>query len=179
MKNSESFPLVRLSNGNGPHEGRVELLWDGQWGTVCDDNWDNKDAEVVCRQLGFSGGIALTDEDFGAGSGQIWLDEVECQGTETTLADCRHPPAGVNDCSHSEDAGVLCSKYEAKNGGLKLKGRHRVIVTHPDSKDHGANMGPTWGRQDPGGPHVGPMILAIWGRFSAQYIMWRSGAIAL
>ena len=33
---------------------------------------------------------------------------------------------------------------------------------YPDSKVHGANMGPIWGRQDPGGPHVGPMDLAIW-----------------
>ena len=35
-------------------------------------------------------------------------------------------------------------------------------VTYPDSKVHGANMGPIWGRQDPGGPHVGPMNVAIW-----------------
>ena len=35
-------------------------------------------------------------------------------------------------------------------------------TTKPDSKVHGADMGPTWGRQDPGGPHVGHMNLAIW-----------------
>ena len=44
---------------------------------------------------------------------------------------------------------------------------HDVISLHdgpgitPDSKVHGANMGPIWGRQDPGGPHVGPMNFAI------------------
>ena len=44
-------------------------------------------------------------------------------------------------------------------------------VNIPDSKVHGANMGPTWGRQDPGGPHVGPMKLAIWeGNFEMAYI---------
>ena len=37
------------------------------------------------------------------------------------------------------------------------------MITDPDNKIHGANMGPTWGRQDPGGPHVGPMNLVIWG----------------
>ena len=47
---------------------------------------------------------------------------------------------------------------------------HIVIYYHnqlliPDSKVHGANMGPIWGRQDPGGPHVGPMNLAIWDNF--------------
>ena len=37
-----------------------------------------------------------------------------------------------------------------------------MYVVHPDSKVHRANMGPIWGRQDPGGPHVGPMNLVIW-----------------
>ena len=39
----------------------------------------------------------------------------------------------------------------------------------PDSKVHGANMGPIWGRQEPGGPHVGPMNLAIWGAKKTDY----------
>ena len=39
---------------------------------------------------------------------------------------------------------------------------HYVVVLLPYSKVHGANMGPTWGRQDPGGPHVGHINLAIW-----------------
>ena len=38
------------------------------------------------------------------------------------------------------------------------------VNTYPNSKVHGANMGPIWGRQDPGGPHVGPMNFAIWGK---------------
>ena len=41
-----------------------------------------------------------------------------------------------------------------------------VTYPGPDSKVYGANMGPIWGRQDPGGPHVGPMNFAIWGAFS-------------
>ena len=38
-----------------------------------------------------------------------------------------------------------------------------TVLTDPDSKVHGANMGPIWGRQDPGGPHIGPMDSAMWG----------------
>ena len=41
-----------------------------------------------------------------------------------------------------------------------------IVQNTPDSNVHGANMGPIWGRQDPGGPHVGPMNFAIWDRFS-------------
>ena len=86
------------------------MNYNGEWGTVCDDGWDDTDAGVVCRQLGFgSSGTAIGLAGFGQGSGSIWLDNVICSGSESTLASCGH--LGVNitrSCSHSEDAGVRC-----------------------------------------------------------------------
>ena len=100
---------VRLVGGASNSEGRVEVYYNGSWGTVCDDSWDINDANVVCRQLNYSGTIsALGEAYFGAGSGPIHYDEVTCNGTETRLADCAHNGVGIHDCSHSEDAGVRC-----------------------------------------------------------------------
>jgi len=117
---------VRLSN-NGVVStstgiGRVEVLHDGVWGTVCDDNWDFLDARVVCRQLGFSSVLNITrfsDLTFGArlnNSVPVWLDDIHCTGDETNLGLCPHPGFGVEDCSHFEDSGVYCtSKCTATN----------------------------------------------------------------
>ena len=103
-------PLIRLIGGNSYNEGRVEVNYNGQWGTVCDDGWDDTDAGVVCRQLGFgSSGTAIGSAGFGQGSGSIWLDSVTCTGNESILASCGH--VGINitsDCNHTKDAGVRC-----------------------------------------------------------------------
>ncbi|CAB4006010.1 deleted in malignant brain tumors 1 -like, partial [Paramuricea clavata] len=89
--------------------GRVEVYYNGTWGTVCDDEWDINDARVVCRQLGFHDAErAYTSSYFGRGSGQIWLDNVDCTGHESSLFSCRHGGVGIHDCGHSEDAGVRC-----------------------------------------------------------------------
>uniref|UniRef100_A0A8B9P5Z7 Soluble scavenger receptor cysteine-rich domain-containing protein SSC5D n=1 Tax=Apteryx owenii TaxID=8824 RepID=A0A8B9P5Z7_APTOW len=103
-------PQLRLVNGSSPCAGRVELLHNEQWGTVCDDGWDLPDADVVCWQLGCGTAISANGSaQFGQGSGTIWLTEVQCQGTEATLAACRSKPWGVHHCSHRNDASVVCT----------------------------------------------------------------------
>ena len=107
-----TYTLVtfRLIGGSRPGEGRVEIYYRGFWGTICDDNWDIKDARVVCRQLGYPSAVgAPRGARFGQGSGNIWLNDVQCQGNETSILNCRHPPWTVHNCIHSEDASVICS----------------------------------------------------------------------
>ncbi|XP_017293033.3 neurotrypsin [Kryptolebias marmoratus] len=101
--------VVRLVGGDTPWEGRVEVFHNGDWGTVCDDHWTQQHAEVVCRQLGYRGHAeVVADGAFGEGVGLILLDDVHCEGSETSLLDCRHGIWGRTDCSHSEDVGVRC-----------------------------------------------------------------------
>ncbi|KAM6899606.1 T-cell differentiation antigen CD6-like [Xenentodon cancila] len=112
---------VRLAGDLDRCAGRVELWRDGSWGTVCDDQWDLKDADVVCAQLGCGYALSVTGQDgsFPPGRGPIYLDEVNCTGTEENLWAC---PAArdESDCGHKEDAGVVCSEMRAVRltGGL-------------------------------------------------------------
>ncbi|XP_053059075.1 T-cell differentiation antigen CD6 isoform X5 [Acinonyx jubatus] len=104
---------VRLVGGSGPCGGRVEMLERGQWGSVCDDTWDLKDAHVVCRQLNCGWAVqALPGLHFAPGQGPIHRDQVNCSGTEDHLWDCRGLP-GNGYCGHKEDAGVLCSEHQS------------------------------------------------------------------
>ncbi|NP_001290274.1 macrophage receptor MARCO [Larimichthys crocea] len=87
--------------------GRVEVKVNGAWGTVCDDNFGTPDGKVICRMLGFQ----TATDTFTAppGTGKIWLDDLKCTGAELDIMDCPHPGVGVNNCQHSEDAGVQCA----------------------------------------------------------------------
>ncbi|XP_072048763.1 uncharacterized protein [Amphiura filiformis] len=101
---------IRLVGGSSS-AGRLEIYHNGQWGTVCDDVFEdgNAGATVACQQLGFESGVFESSNTYGHGSDPIWLDNVSCDGTESTLTECTHNTWGDNNCGHHEDAGVICS----------------------------------------------------------------------
>lgn len=100
---------VRLVGGTGQCSGRVEVFYRGQWGTVCDDEWDLENGNVVCKQMGCSKALSAPQSAlFGRGTGPIWLDNVDCSGQESAIAHCTHNAVGDNNCGHGEDASVIC-----------------------------------------------------------------------
>ncbi|CAH6776496.1 galectin-3-binding protein [Phodopus roborovskii] len=109
---------MRLVNGASASEGRVEIFYRGQWGTVCDNLWNILDANVVCRALGYENATrALGRAAFGPGKGPVMLDEVECTGTERSLANCSSLGWLKSRCGHEKDAGVVCSN---ETGGVHI-----------------------------------------------------------
>uniref|UniRef100_A0A3Q1HXF9 SRCR domain-containing protein n=1 Tax=Anabas testudineus TaxID=64144 RepID=A0A3Q1HXF9_ANATE len=103
---------VRLVSPNGLSDrGRVEIFILGQWGTVCDDLFTIKAGTVVCRQLGFTRALVVRKRAVlgkADSNVRILLDDVECEGGEKSLLECKRARIGKHNCSHSEDVGVIC-----------------------------------------------------------------------
>lgn len=104
---------VKLSDGPDRCAGRVELWKNGRWGTVCNEQWDLQDANVVCAQLRCGHAISVKGQDisFPLGIGPIHLNKLNCIGKEDNLWAC---PAAQDEpeCGHKKDAGVICSGYD-------------------------------------------------------------------
>ncbi|XP_060072227.1 deleted in malignant brain tumors 1 protein-like [Ylistrum balloti] len=132
--------FIRLRGGNA-NEGRVEVSQDGvTWGTVCNDGWSDYNAHVVCREMGYKWGAAKRARYlYGIGTGSIFLDDVKCNGQETTLAKCPHAQWGVNNCVHTEDAAVTCHNdiIRLENGGSN----HGIVYVLDDDKTWGVQCG--------------------------------------
>ncbi|XP_041481809.1 deleted in malignant brain tumors 1 protein-like [Lytechinus variegatus] len=123
------YPDARLVNGDDPSEGRLEVYYDGVWGTVCDHSWYSTNSYVVCRSLGFPGYIGhVYNAYFGQGTGPIHLNHVTCMGDEGSIFDCRHYGVGNNHCYHSEDIGIRClQNVRLVNGTTPAEGRLEVF----------------------------------------------------
>lgn len=108
-------PTIDLETGqeSGPNSGALEIFDDETklWKGICDDGWGAEEAKVACRQLGLTGDVAETDIlRIGFPPLLFLLDDVECEGTEDTLLECKHPGRGVHNCGSWEYAGVSCEE---------------------------------------------------------------------
>uniref|UniRef100_H3D099 Lysyl oxidase homolog n=1 Tax=Tetraodon nigroviridis TaxID=99883 RepID=H3D099_TETNG len=152
----EQQPLVRLRGGAMIGEGRVEVLKNGEWGTVCDDNWNVNAATVVCRELGFgSAKEALTDARLGQGIGPVHMNEVQCSGFEKSLTECRFNRDALG-CSHEEDAAVKChvpdmgfnNRIRLSGGRNPYEGRVEVLTHRNGSLVWGTVCSDSWGTME-------------------------------
>ncbi|XP_072273477.1 scavenger receptor cysteine-rich type 1 protein M130 isoform X2 [Pyxicephalus adspersus] len=148
--NSDDLQDLRLAGGDSRCEGRVEVNIRGEWGTVCDDAWSDKNTEVVCRQLGCPQAPtnSVKTSSFGAGIGTIWLTDVTCSGEETLLGKCKYSIEEGDICHHKNDVGVICSgeaeELKLVGGGSECEGR--VEVKHRG--EWGTVCGVNWHRRD-------------------------------
>uniref|UniRef100_A0A3Q3J695 SRCR domain-containing protein n=1 Tax=Monopterus albus TaxID=43700 RepID=A0A3Q3J695_MONAL len=98
--------IVNVRLVPGKYRGRVEVKYNGVWGTVCDDRFDTADGTVICKMLGFRAAVSTFSPT--SGSGRIWLDDLQCTGKESSIFNCPQSEIGVNNCNHDEDVGVHC-----------------------------------------------------------------------
>ncbi|KAI8507318.1 hypothetical protein Bbelb_146980 [Branchiostoma belcheri] len=140
-------PQVRLVGGWYPWEGRVEVFYNGEWGTVCGRNyWDTQDANVICRELGYGPPTVSHTFSFGQGSGPIWIGRFssrpDCTGNEMSIFNCLHGTPGNVDssCTHADDVGIICNVNTPvsprprcmmeKWGGITSKSATTAVLTN-------------------------------------------------
>ncbi|XP_039149703.1 uncharacterized protein LOC6737381 isoform X2 [Drosophila simulans] len=99
----------RLEGGRNSNEGRLEVKHHGVWGSVCDDDFNLKSAQVACNSMGFFGPAKIEKNIFGNSNGPIWLDQVMCFGNESSIDQCNHWNWGEHNCNHTEDVALHCS----------------------------------------------------------------------
>ncbi|XP_066957791.1 neurotrypsin-like isoform X2 [Macrobrachium rosenbergii] len=102
---------VQLVEGSTQGSGRVEVRSSTlpSPASICDEGFDDLDAQVICRMLGYAGNdaIALRDSHFGPPTGEVWNIILDCVGSETTIQDCRIRVANRT-CTQRHTASVAC-----------------------------------------------------------------------
>ena len=110
----------------GRQYGLVEVYHNGSWGKICYDYWDIKNTRVVCKQLGY---LNVAYSYYRLSTGQIWLDDVRCDGNESSLFLCRHRGWGNHNCHRGAAVAVYCEDLRGENYCMKFhdnRGTNRV-----------------------------------------------------
>ncbi|CAC5370694.1 DMBT1 [Mytilus coruscus] len=137
---------LRLMNGVNPSEGRLEVYHHNEWGTVCRQNFDESDARVVCRMFGYDNDPTIfTGNYYGNGTGEIWMSELDCWGTEDDLGQCDFAPWGINNCNHEEDVSIDCGVNVRLVGGSAYN-EGKVEIFHEN--EWGTICGNTFSEED-------------------------------
>ncbi|NWW74427.1 WC11 protein, partial [Climacteris rufus] len=102
--------LLRLVNGNDC-AGRLEVLYNGTWGSLCSNRMSQLTAVTVCKQLGCGdGGEIAADLKYGRGSGPLWLDHIECTEQHSSLWHCQSDPWYPQSCNgREEETHITCT----------------------------------------------------------------------
>ncbi|XP_068441850.1 CD5 antigen-like [Clinocottus analis] len=110
---------VRLVDGTSLCSGRLEVksTQSTQWSSVCEEDFDQQDAEVVCRELGCGAPSVLQGALFGEVEAPMWTKEFQCGGNESALLDCRSSGSERNTCSPGKAVGLTCSEPVRLVGG--------------------------------------------------------------
>ncbi|XP_070762197.1 scavenger receptor cysteine-rich type 1 protein M130-like [Enoplosus armatus] len=111
---------VRLVNGTTLCSGRLEVRSNQSnqsWSSVCEADFDQQDAEVVCRELGCGASSVLQGALYGDVEAPMWTKEFQCGGHESALLDCRSSGSARNTCSPGKAVGLTCSEPVRLVGG--------------------------------------------------------------
>lgn len=101
-----------------PNGCLLEVAFEDEWGSVCDEGFSDATADHVCAMFGFTmGGKAYPKR--GGGKGMVWLSQVKCTGFEGDVGDCEHPEWGVNKCGHGQDVGLCCIGERSGTVGVR------------------------------------------------------------
>lgn len=80
---------LRLANGSNPLSGRPEISLDGVWGTICGySSFGNVDAEIICREMNYTGGRKMKSGSFGRGKGKVHITRMNCKSNVTSIMQC-------------------------------------------------------------------------------------------